>query len=125
MIKLQNIYKSFSKTRVLQDINLEIKEGEVVVLSGVSGSGKSTLLSIIGAIMKPSSGLVEVNGENIVSLSDFYLSEYRNASLGFITQSFYLFEMLSVRENVIAPLLLNKLNQKEILEKTDKAMQKA
>ena len=125
MIKLKNVYKSFKNTTVLQDINLEIKEGEAVVLSGVSGSGKSTLLSIIGAIMKPSSGLVEVNGENIVSLSDFHLSEYRTSAIGFVTQSFHLFEMLSVKENVIAPLILNKITQKEMLHKRDEAMIKA
>lgn len=125
MIKLKNVYKSFKNTTVLQDISLEIKEGEFVVLSGVSGSGKSTLLSIIGAIMKPSSGLVEVDGENIVSLSDFHLSEYRTSVIGFVTQSFHLFEMLSVKENVIAPLILNKLTQKEMLDKRDEAMIKA
>ncbi len=125
MIKLKNVYKNFDKINVLQNINLEIKEGEVVVLSGVSGSGKSTLLSIIGAIMKPSSGLVEVNGENIVSLSDFHLSRYRTSDIGFVTQTFYLFEMLSVKENVITPLILNKLTQKEMLHKSDEAMKKA
>ncbi|MEA3522059.1 MAG: ATP-binding cassette domain-containing protein, partial [Campylobacterota bacterium] len=78
-----------------------------------------------GAIMKPSSGLLEVDGENIVSLSDFHLSEYRAYSIGFVTQSFHLFDMLSVKENVIAPLLLNNLTQKEMLELTEKAMLKA
>jgi len=125
MIKLKNVYKSFSKTTILHNINLEIKNGEFIVLNGVSGSGKSTLLSIIASILKPSSGLVEIDGENIVSLSDFHLSEYRVSSVGFVTQSFHLFDMLSVKENVIIPLLLNKLTQKEMLKYTQEAMSKA
>ncbi len=125
MIKLENICKSFGKTEVLKDVNLELKESECIVISGVSGSGKSTLLAILGAIMKPSSGLVEVDGSNIVSLSDFHLSAYRASSVGFVTQSFHLFDMLSVKENVMTPLLLTDMTQKEILDKTAKAMIKA
>jgi len=122
MIKLHNICKNFAKTEVLKDISLDIKEGECIVFKGVSGSGKSTLLSIIGALMKPSSGLVQVNGVNIASLSDYYLSNYRGKSIGFITQSFHLFEMLSVRENVVVPLLLSKISQDEIKRRVDEAM---
>jgi len=122
MIKLQNINKSFKNTKVLKDINLEIQEGECVVFSGVSGSGKSTLLSIIGAILKPTSGVVEVDGLNIVSLSDYHLSNYRGSSVGFVTQSFHLFDMLNVRENITPALLLGELTQKEIQKRVQEVM---
>ncbi|WP_455757831.1 ABC transporter ATP-binding protein [Sulfurimonas sp.] len=123
MIKLRNVYKSFANAEVLKDISLDIKEGECIVFNGVSGSGKSTLLSIIGALLKPSRGLVKVDGLNIASLNDYHLSNYRGENLGFITQSFHLFEMLSVRENVVVPLLLSKLNQNEIENRVNEAMQ--
>jgi len=122
MIILDNVSKSFGKAEVLKGISLEIKEGECIVFSGVSGSGKSTLLSIIGALMKPSSGLVQVDSLNIASLNDYHLSNYRGENLGFITQSFHLLEMLSVRENVVVPLLLSKLNQNEIENRVNEAM---
>lgn len=122
MIKLRAVCKNFSKERVLTDINLDIKKGESVVLKGVSGSGKSTLLSIIGAILKPSSGLIEVEGVNIASLSDYHLSSYRLNSVGFVTQSFHLFDMLSVKENISVALLLGRLSQDEIISRVDKVM---
>ena len=101
MIKIKSLYKSFgentqSSFSALKDINLEIKEGEVLVINGISVSGKSTLLSIIGAIMKPTSGAVEVDGDNIVSFGDYHASLYRQNAVGFITQSFHLFDLFSL-----------------------------
>ncbi len=125
MIKIQNLNKSFKKAVVLQDINLEIADGEVVVLSGVSGSGKSTLLSIIGAILKPTSGVIEVDSENIASLSDYHLSEYRSKRVGFVTQAFHLFDMLSVSQNIVPALLLGELSQSEIRERVFSVMKLA
>ena len=125
MIKLQNICKSIDTHTILKDINLNIKEGECVVLNGVSGSGKSTLLSIIGAVMRPSSGLVEVDALNIASLSDFHLSNYRRESVGFVSQEFHLFDALSVRENIVIPLLLAKLTKHEFDSRVDEAMRMA
>ncbi len=123
MIKVKNIFKSFKNEVVLKDINLEIKKNELIVLSGVSGSGKSTLLSIIASIMKPTSGAVEVDGINIVSLNDFHLSAFRTKTVGFVTQAFHLFDMLSVKENIIAPLVLQKLSQEEISQKVQSVME--
>jgi len=127
MISIKHLYKKFSKNsddnfHAIQDININIDDGECVVLKGISGSGKSTLLSIIGAIMKPTSGAVEVKGENIVSFSDFHASEYRNKYLGFITQSFHLFDELSVEENISVPLIITKLSNKEMDNKIQHAM---
>ncbi len=109
----------------LQNVTLNIEDAQCVVLSGISGSGKSTLLSIIGAIMRPSSGSVEIDGNNIVSLSDYHLSHYRNKTIGYVTQSFHLFESLSVRDNLLAPLVISDLSSLEIESMITSALKKA
>lgn len=119
MIKIKSLNKEFATGtddtfHALRNINLEIEENETLIIKGVSGSGKSTLLSIIGTIMKPTSGSVEVNGENIVSYTDYFASIYRQKRVGFITQSFHLFEAFSVRENLFTALCVSDLNPLEI-----------
>ena len=127
MIKIKNLNKQFvhlnsDDSYALKNINLNIKKSEFVVIEGISGSGKSTLLSIIGAIMKPTSGAVLVEEENIVSYSDFHASYYRLNQVGFITQSFHLFDELSVKDNILATLALTNLSKKEIETKIQYAM---
>lgn len=127
MIIIKNLYKEFSQDttqsfHALKDINLSINDGECLILNGVSGSGKSTLLSIIGAIMKPTSGSVEIDGQNIVSLSDFHTSNYRNTKIGFVTQSFHLFDELSVKDNISIPLIITDLSNDEMDEYIKHAM---
>ena len=123
MIQLVNVNKSFKKVQVLQNISLEIKEAQCVVLSGVSGSGKSTLLSIVGSLQKASSGIVEVDEMNLSKLNDDRLSDFRSNTIGFVTQSFHLFDALSVRENILPALLLSGLSQKEINARLEEVMQ--
>ena len=128
MIKIQNINKKFSANKTdsfhaLKNINLSIKDGEFLILKGVSGSGKSTLLSIVAGIMKPTSGSVVVDGENIVSLSDYHTSIYRNSKVGFITQSFYLFDELSVEDNITIPLVITELSDKEVHSELENVME--
>ena len=121
IIEIKKLNKSFQQNNnifyALRDINLSIKEGEFLILKGVSGSGKSTLLNIITSIMKPTSGAITIDGENIALLSDIHSSEYRKNRVGFITQSFHLFDGLSVEENLLAPLVIQKLHLVEINEK--------
>jgi len=118
MIKIKSLYKEFSSVdttfHALKNINLEVADGELLVINGISGSGKSTLLSIIGAIMKPTSGAVEVDGDNIVSYTDYFASTYRQKKVGFITQSFHLFDAFTVEENLFSALALSDLSSKEI-----------
>lgn len=123
MIQLVNVNKSFKKVQVLQNISLEIKEAQCVVLSGVSGSGKSTLLSIVGSLQKASSGIVEVDEMNLSKLNDDRLSDFRSNTIGFVTQSFHLFDALSVRENLLPALLLRGLSQKGIEGRLEEVMQ--
>ena len=126
MIEIQNLCKSFKTSsesfHALKNINLTIKENEVIVIYGESGSGKSTLLSIIASIMKPSSGRVLVDGENIVSLSDIHASEYRKNRVGFITQSFHLFDELTLHDNLLVPLVIQNLTKGEIEKHIDRAL---
>ncbi len=126
MIELININKTFktpsTNFHALKNINLTIQKGKCIVIKGVSGSGKSTLLSIIASLMKPTSGEVNIDGENIVSLSDIHSSNYRKLKLGFITQSFHLFDELSVEDNLLAPLVIRDLTSIEIAQKQIKAL---
>ena len=92
----------------LKNINLDINDGELVILKGISGSGKSTLLSLIALLQKPTSGEILIDGTNIAKLPDAFCSELRHKRLGLIFQNFNLIEGLSVYENLLAPFALTK-----------------
>ncbi|WP_454052504.1 ABC transporter ATP-binding protein [Clostridium sp. Marseille-Q7071] len=98
----------------LNDISLEVREGEFVGVMGPSGAGKSTLLNIISTIDKPSSGIVSVDGDDITKMNEDKLSSFRRDKLGFIFQDFNLLDTLTVKENIILPLALSKVNVREI-----------
>lgn len=90
----------------LKNINLDVNNGELVILKGVSGSGKSTLLSLIALLQKPTSGEILIDGTNIAKLPDAFCSEFRHKRLGLVFQNFNLIEGLSVYENLLAPFAL-------------------
>ena len=119
-IKLSNgnkIYRTKTiETRAREDINLEVASGEFLSIMGPSGCGKSTLLNIIGLLDNPTSGTVEINGQNVAGLSDRTLAKMRNATLGFVFQSFNLINSLNVLDNVMVPLLYrkNSANRKQL-----------
>lgn len=129
MIHLKNLYKSFQNSpatfSALKNINLKIQKGQFIVIKGQSGSGKSTLLHILAAIMKPTSGEVNIEGENIASLSDIHSSWYRKNKIGYITQNFYLFDELSVQENLLASLVIQDLTYAQIEEQIERALESA
>ncbi len=117
MIRLQSVEKVYRTDRVetiaLQNINLEIGDGEFVSVMGPSGCGKSTLLNLIGLLDEPSEGTVSLNGEPIVSYTDRAMARLRNQKLGFVFQSFHLIADLSVLDNVEIPLLYRRMPGKE------------
>ncbi|KLD97481.1 ABC transporter ATP-binding protein [Aliarcobacter butzleri] len=122
MIKIKNLNKIFYENTnkefyALKDINLNIKKSSCVVLKGVSGSGKSTLLSLIATLQKPTSGEIVVENESIAKLPDFHASNFRAKKIGFIFQSFNLFNELSVKDNISLPLIPLGFSQKQIDEK--------
>jgi len=92
---------------ILRDIDLEITRGEAVAVIGASGSGKSTLLAILAGLDTPTSGSVELDGEDIFSMNEDQRAELRGRSLGFVFQSFQLLPALTALENVMLPLELS------------------
>ena len=129
MIKVTKVNKVFNQGKInetvaLKDISFEVKDGELSILKGPSGSGKSTLLSIIAALLKPTSGDVEVDGKKIAKLPDNFASLYRRENIGFIFQKFNLIPTLSVFENVILPLIPSNLSKQEIEQKAQNSMKK-
>ncbi|MDZ7818398.1 MAG: ABC transporter ATP-binding protein [Aliarcobacter sp.] len=127
MIKITNLNKVFNENtkkefHALKNINLEIKTSSCVILKGISGSGKSTLLSIIGTLLKPTSGEIKIDEDSIAKLPDLHASNFRAKKLGFIFQSYNLFSELNVKDNISITLIPLGFTQKQIDEMTQKAM---
>lgn len=109
----------------LKNINLDINNGELVILKGVSGSGKSTLLSLIALLQKPTSGEILIDGTNIAKLPDAFCSEFRHKRLGLVFQNFNLIDGLSVYENLLAPFALTNFKANVREEMIKKALELA
>ena len=109
----------------LKNINLDVNNGELVILKGISGSGKSTLLSLIAMLQKPTSGEILIDGTNIAKLPDAFCSEFRHKRLGLVFQNFNLIEGLSVYENLLAPFALTNLKANVREEMIKKALELA
>lgn len=116
MIKLENVSKTFkdnNQLEVLKNISFEIEDNTFTTIVGKSGSGKTTLMNIIGSIDVPTSGDVYVCDKHLNNLNDKEISEYRNKTIGFVFQSFYLEQQFSVLENVCMPLVIAGVKRKE------------
>ena len=122
LYKLENIYKTYKNNstynHALEDIDLKIIEGEIIVILGPSGSGKSTLLNLLSGIDKPSKGKISFNDKRIDKMNGDDLTEYRKDHLGFIFQSYNLISNLTIKENIELGKQLseNPLNMDEIIE---------
>ena len=118
--KVERIYrKGTSEVHALAGVDLSIEKGEFLAIVGPSGSGKTTLLNIIGCLDSPTSGIVKYGGKILASLSANELSDYRKDHISFIFQSYNLIPVLTVRENVELPLVIDrKLNKKEMKERS-------
>jgi putative ABC transport system ATP-binding protein len=122
-ISIENVSKRYDATdgepavRVLSEICAEIKEGEFIALMGPSGSGKSTLLTIVGAMNRPSSGRVVVDGIDVYSLPDERRADFRMEYLGFVFQQHHLMPYLTALENSMLPLATSRVSTKEKRER--------
>lgn len=116
MIKIKNLNKFFGEKHVLKNINLEIKDGEVIGLIGPSGSGKSTLIRCMNYLEEPSSGNVYIDGMDL-SVAGNEINNIRQ-QIGMVFQHFHLFPHKTVMENItIAPILTGKLTKEKAEEK--------
>src|SRR5210317_869881 len=108
MLKMNNISKIYRtelvETHALRELYLHVEEGEFIAVTGPSGSGKTTFLNIAGLLEAPSSGIYELDGEDVSQLTDRQRSRIRNEKVGFIFQSFNLIPDLSLADNVDVPL---------------------
>lgn len=117
LLQISNVDKVFRRgsedIHVLQNLNLEVPQGEFLALMGPSGSGKSTLLNLIGGLDRPSKGEVVIGGETIADLNDRQLAAWRSRHIGFVFQLYNLLPALTAERNVEIPLLLTPLNKAE------------
>lgn len=105
------------KIQALNDISLDIREGEFVAIVGASGSGKSTLLQMLGGLDKPTSGTITINNLRLDKMSDRKLSNFRNQTIGFVFQSFYLQPFLSLQRNIEVAAMPNSMKRLERKER--------
>lgn len=117
IIQLENISKVYTtediRTNALEDVSLDVEQGEFLSVMGPSGCGKSTMLNIMGLLDVPDKGKVIINGTDTTSMKDKAMAHFRNQTLGFVFQSFHLVSSLNILDNLELPLLYRKISAKE------------
>ncbi|HYB02889.1 MAG TPA: ABC transporter ATP-binding protein, partial [Nitrososphaerales archaeon] len=129
MLEIYDLTKIYSEgteaeTFALNGVSFKVPDGDYVAIIGPSGSGKSTLMNQIGALDRPTSGRVVIDGVNISELSSSQLAEIRNQKIGFVFQSFNLINRISAEENVEIPLLVTKMSSKDRRERAISMLEK-
>ena len=120
MLSIKNISKSFiQRGLVLNNLCLEVTEGDSIAIMGPSGSGKTTLLNIIGSLDKPDSGEVTFRAASLANFTDDESAVYRNRNIGFVFQDHLLLPYLTVSENIMLPLLASNYTPEELSVKEE------
>lgn len=126
LLKVSNLKKVYTtrlggnKVEALRDVNFEVEKGEYVAIMGESGSGKTTLLNILATVDRPTSGQVLLDGNDLTTIKDKSLAEFRREHLGFVFQDFNLLDSFSLEDNIYLPLVLAGKKHKEMPEKLAK-----
>src|SRR3954466_9352008 len=127
IVTIRNLSKIYRQGEInvtaLNNISLDIQQGEFLTLMGPSGSGKSTLLHIIAGIDRPTNGECHVQGVDVTRLNESQLADWRNQNVGFVFQTFNLIPVLTAFENVELPLLLTKLPSRRRKEQVKTALE--
>ena len=117
LVNISNVHKYFTrgneKIDVLQNLSLNVAQGEFLALMGPSGSGKTTLLNLMGGLDTPSAGSIEIAGARLEKMNSAELSRWRSRHIGFVFQLYNLLPVLTAERNVELPLLLTKLGKAE------------
>lgn len=128
VLETKNLKKYYGKShtliRAVDDIDLKLNKEEITLILGPSGSGKTTLLTMLGGLLKPTSGSVLIEGNNISRLKENQLYRFRREYIGFIFQSFNLFSSLSAVENVMVPLLVENISPTDANVKAKKLLRR-
>ena len=126
IVQVHNVTKIYKRDKmeipVLQNITIDVPEGEFLALMGPSGSGKTTLLNLIAGIDRPNSGSIIIAGTDISTLRESALAKWRSRHVGFVFQFYNLLPVLTAYENVELPLLLTHLSKKEKREHVEMAL---
>ena len=126
VVRLDNVVKTYSmgesEVHALRGISFQIEQGEFLSIMGPSGSGKSTCMNMIGCLDRPTSGIVEINGEETAKMTEKELAVLRNQTVGFVFQQYHLIPSMNVLENVMLPLKYARVEKSERVERAEEAL---
>ena len=109
-----------NQVKALENVNFSVEAGEYVAIMGESGSGKTTLLNILASLDRPTKGSILLDGMELTSVKEGEMAAFRRKNLGFVFQEFNLLDTFSIKDNILLPLVLDKQNVKEMMEKVEK-----
>jgi putative ABC transport system ATP-binding protein len=128
IVSLDRVSRTYAMDRVevhaLQDVSLEVQQGEFVAIVGPSGSGKSTMMNIVGCLDRPSGGIYRLAGTAVASLDDDGLARLRSRTIGFVFQSYNLLPRTSALDNVATPLLYQGVGRRERVRRAGAALER-
>ena len=122
VIETQHLYKRFGQVTALEDINIQIRQGEFIAIMGASGSGKTTLMNILTGLDTASEGKVILDGVDAAQLDEVGRQRFRAEKIGLVFQQFHLIPYLTALENVMMPMLIGRQNKTEAKDRAEKIL---